>query len=75
MEENMFVIIGVVIIVAIWVALQLVNANDSINRAITMVQMPDEWHAHKEKRENTSIATSVAYSPTQKPQLQHQSER
>ncbi|CAG0985838.1 hypothetical protein ANRL3_02443 [Anaerolineae bacterium] len=34
MYVNMFVIIGSAIIAAIWIALQLTDANDAINRAI-----------------------------------------
>ena len=37
MDENMLVIVGSVIIAMIWVAHQLVEANDAINRAINTV--------------------------------------
>lgn len=39
MIENMFVIIGLAIMAAIWIALKLANVNDTMNRAFNLVQL------------------------------------
>jgi hypothetical protein len=37
MDENLFFIIGLAILATIWIAQQLAEANDAINRAINTV--------------------------------------
>ena len=38
MNENMFFIIGLAIMSVIWIAIQLADANEKINRAISRVR-------------------------------------
>jgi hypothetical protein len=38
MNENMFFIVGLVIMTVIWIAIQLADANEKINHAISRVR-------------------------------------
>lgn len=72
MNENMLVIIGSATIVAIWIALKFANVNDTMNRAVNLVQLIT-WQAHDEKMESGLDASLVSYSPTQNSPIQKRS--
>lgn len=48
MDVNMLVIIGLAILTVIWIMIQLALANDTINRVINLVQLPDAWQVYDE---------------------------